>query len=183
MLYALISPLIAGAQMRDKAAGDVQEERKSAAVSISILPDKPIKETGDAEALNTIGGLPDDYPLNRFTGTFDSDYRVKSEYVASLDLLEFLKPGKAGAFDPVGTEVLFGLRRPYYRLGKDLRCAGVVDLRMSGSIGGCENSLTIAFGYDFRKEIGNGTFEAGVSLVKIGYLIKVPVSFDSKAAK
>ncbi len=112
--------------------------------------------------------------LSVFEGLEPRDMR-NDEYIASVDLGGLILPGNE--FDriknPVG-RVMLGLKRPYYRLGKDMRLAGFVDLKAAGSLAGLGNSATITFRYDFRRIHDERSFKMSMSFVHISYKISIP---------
>ncbi len=97
------------------------------------------------------------------------------EYVASIDLGRLIWPGDE--FDsmknPV-SRVMLGLKRPYYRLGEDMRLAGFVDLKAAGSLAGLGNSAIITFRYDLRRNHDERSLKMSMVFVHISYKISIP---------
>ncbi len=112
--------------------------------------------------------------LSVFEGLEHRDMR-SDEYIASVDLGRLILPGDEfdGVNNPVG-RVMLGLKRPYYRLGKDMRLAGFLDLKVARSLAGLGNSATITFRYDFHRIHDEGSVKMSMSFVHISYKISIP---------
>jgi hypothetical protein len=112
--------------------------------------------------------------LSVFEGLEPRDMR-SDEYIASVDLGRLILPGDGfdGVNNPVG-RVMLGLKRPYYRLGKDMRLAGFLDLKVARSLAGLGNSATITFRYDFHRIHDEGSVRMSMSFVHISYKISIP---------
>jgi len=99
---------------------------------------------------------PEKLPVQNFPDNPDEIYRLKEErlpgYIATIDIMDLTHEGKgAGKLDNNSLAAVVGLRRPYYKLGKDLRLAGSVDLKINRGIAGTLGGALITLGYDFRK--------------------------------
>lgn len=104
------------------------------------------------------------------------------EYAASIDLGRLIWP--KDAFDDMknqSSRVMLGLKRPYYRLGEDMRLAGFVDLKAAGSLAGLGNSATITFRYDLHRIHDERSFKISMSFVHISYKISIPFGGRTEA--
>lgn len=105
----------------------------------------------------------------------DFDAVDRGKYIASLELSNPLKPrssDKRGSSD--GGQVLFGLRRPYYRLDETVRVIGSFDLKASGTLAGLWNAATLTFRYDFRGDMERKAFKVSMLIDQISYRINIP---------
>jgi len=178
ILLALISPALASAQLIDKSAQGGRPEDKSPSVVISVLSEKHTEQPIGPDALIHLSEKFGDFslrPYSDFLHPEDYAYAPKKQYVAYLDLIEVLSPSDENSGARRKAEISFGLKRPWYRLGTSTRCVGTIDFRLAQSIAGCDNSLLFAIGYDIRKDFQEGTFDAVISLVKIGFAVTVPI--------
>lgn len=105
----------------------------------------------------------------------DMDAVERGKYVASIELTNPLKP----SFSPKGrtgtdSQVLFGLRRPYYRLEETVRVIGSFDLKAAGTVAGLKNSATFTFRYDFRGDLEKRAFRVSMLMEQISYRIIIP---------
>ncbi len=103
-----------------------------------------------------------------------------NEYIASVDLGRLILPGDGvDNFENPAGYVMLGLKRPYYRLGEDMRFSGLVDLRAGWSLAGLGNSATITFRYDLRRNHDERSLKMSMFFVHISYKISIP--FGSRA--
>ena len=107
-----------------------------------------------------------------------------NKYAASIDLGRLIWPGDEfdGMKNPV-SRVMLGLKRPYYRLGEDMRLAGFVDLKAAGSLAGLGNSATITFRYDLRRIHDKRSFKISMSFVYISYKVSIPFGGRTEAQR
>jgi hypothetical protein len=134
-------------------------EDDTAAVSKAGYDDFSLKEKWDAPRY-----LPD------FSGSYTE------RYVASIKIDGLLGSGRPGA-KPAAENglILIGFKRPYYRLDRDPRLNGRVDLQMSGSIFGIENAGLISFSYDLRGRDIYRRVSTSVSFYSFIYRITIPL--------
>jgi hypothetical protein len=105
----------------------------------------------------------------------DPDEVSRGKYVASIKLNNPLKPSFSGKRGAGGdSQVLFGLRRPYYRLDEKVRVVGSFDLKASGTLAGLGNSATFTFRYDFRGDMEKRAFKLSMLIDQISYRILIP---------
>lgn len=105
----------------------------------------------------------------------DPDKVNKGKYVASIRLTNPLKPSFSGKRGASGeSQVLFGLRRPYYRLDEKVRVVGSFDLKASRTLAGLGNSATFTFRYDFRGDMERRAFKLSMLIDQISYRILIP---------
>ena len=176
ILCILIGPLIARAQFTDNPGEPDQKLQTSSATIRSTLADEAIEEISDSAPTKYLSEKPEKSSIYPYSDLFEPDLPLKREYIASVDIMNIIRPGRVEDGHDNAAELVFGVKRPYYRLGKNIRCAGVLDLKIAKSIAGCDNTLIIAFGYDIKKDIYNRTIDAGISLLNVGFKITIPVS-------
>jgi hypothetical protein len=115
--------------------------------------------------------MPD---LSVFESLEEHDMR-DDKYVASVDLAGLIWPEDGfGKAENLFGRVILGLKRPYYRLGENIRLAGLVDLNAAGSLGGLGNSATVTFRYDLRRNHDEHSVRMSVFFVYISYKISIP---------
>jgi len=105
-----------------------------------------------------------------------SDYGNKSDrYIASFKIDGFLWPETAGSrWAGKNGSILIGVKKPYYRIDKNPRIKGKVDLKMEGSIFGMQNRSIITISYDLRSEETYGRISTSISFYSFSYNITIP---------
>ncbi|UCE66366.1 MAG: hypothetical protein JSU85_16245 [Candidatus Zixiibacteriota bacterium] len=99
-------------------------------------------------------------------------------YIASIKVDGLLRSGLRGG-NSAGKNglilILIGLKKPYYRIDRNPRVNGRVDLQISGSIFGVENAGLISFSYDFKGKDIYRRVSTSVSFNSFIYQIIIPI--------
>jgi hypothetical protein len=140
------------------AAGTLKEAAEAAIPETSTLEKIKLDPAAAFEMLDII----DTYAVER------------GKYVASIELSNPLKPSFSGKQVSGGGHVLFGLRRPHYRLDETVRVIGSFDLSAIGRVGGFGNSAIVTFRYDFSGDVRRQAFKVSMLIDGISYKIIIP---------
>jgi hypothetical protein len=99
----------------------------------------------------------------------------KSTYIATFDIGRVI-PGlnESRRWWTEGGSITVGVKRPYYRIGSDMRLRGFVDLRFSHSLIAVNSSLVVSIKYDFRKYGPENAFRSEIGVADIAYRIIIP---------
>lgn len=185
LLVIMLYPSLSRAQSItvDDKSDDIKPAVETRSIDSSrISIDQPVEIAPQAistEVSNT-STTPD---FSLFEASEDRDM-WSDKYAASIDLGRLIWPGDEfdGMKNPV-SRVMLGLKRPYYRLGEDMRLAGFVDLKAAGSLAGLGNSATITFRYDLRRIHDERSFKISMSFVHISYKVSIPFGGRTEAQR
>jgi len=101
----------------------------------------------------------------------------KSGYVATLNIIDLLSVGENPSRPRrPGTGMMLGIKRPYYRLGRDIRVVGTIDFKMNKALAGIDNLATVVFGYDLRKNKLDRTVKMDMMILNVSFRILIPFS-------
>ena len=105
-----------------------------------------------------------------------SDYYYKYDrYIASIKIDKLLWPKTAGnRWAGKNGLILIGVKKPYYRIDRNPRVKGKVDLKMEGSIFGMENRGLITISYDLRSQDTYRRISTSISFYSFSYSIIIP---------
>ncbi|MEE9554753.1 MAG: hypothetical protein V3W18_10690 [candidate division Zixibacteria bacterium] len=174
ILFLLLIPINAAGQIPvTKNSQDQKKEQSSVSAIQDITESFSPLEISDVPA-DHYSGKPDSGLYQDPSRLFDLDFNVKTEYIAALDIGRILKPSGRDQQGESSSGVFLGIRRPYYRIGREIRVVGTVDLKMTRPIRGIDNTLIIVLGYDLRKARFERSIDAGAAIVNIGYKISIP---------
>ena len=141
-----------------------ETKQKTVEISKETAPSEYSTKSIDPESLQKISDM--------FTATNAS----KSGYVATIDLMKLVSsPENPSRLKRPDTGLMLGIRRPYYRLGRDIRVAGSIDFKFSGSLARFDNLATIIFGYDLRKNRIDRGMKMEFSILEISFKIAIPI--------
>ncbi len=175
VLCILLIPLNASAQITETDDSPDQGKEKSSVTAISGTAESLSPFEVNSVPMEQSSGKPESADYIDFPGLFDLDFHIKSDYIATLDIGKLIKP--AGRDQRGETpEFFIGVRRPYYKIGRDLSVRGTIDLKMAHPVGGIDNALIIVFGYDFKKSRLDRYIDTKIAIVNIGFKISVPFS-------
>lgn len=114
----------------------------------------------------------------RITEMIEVENVLKKGYVATVDVARLLTSGKgANQSDPANIGILLGIKRPYYRLGRDSRVAGMIDFTLKGSLAGIENCAVFTLGYDLKKYSADRSLKMDMTILNISFKISLPLNF------
>lgn len=165
---------IAQSILIEEKTGDIKPATEARSIDSFEKPIDPAADVAPEAPSAGILKSPRTPDLSVFESLEDHDMR-NDEYVASLDLAGLIWPKDGlGKTENLFGRVILGLKRPYYRLGEDIRLAGLVDLNAAGSVGGLGNSATVTFRYDFRRDDDHHSVRMSVFFVYISYKISIP---------
>lgn len=149
----------------------------------SIVGNSDIKnKTPEVLAASQPGDSNHSLDQEKFRKSLEYFARVdksKLNYVATLDLLNLLSSSKyeSGPAHP-GARVMLGIKRPYYRLGRDMRLAGAVDLKMNKSFAGFDNLATVILGYDFQKNHSERDIRMKMMILNVSFKMEIPFTIS-----
>lgn len=176
VLCILLVPLNAPAQMTETDDSPDQRKEKSSITAISGTAESLSPFEVNSVLVEQYSDKPDRGYYQDFPGLFDLDSHIKSDYIATLDIGKLINPAGRDQRRESIPEFFLGVRRPYYRIGRDLRVRGTIDLKMAHPVGGIDNTLIIAFGYDFKKSRLDRYIDTKIAIVNIGFRISLPFS-------
>ncbi len=176
VLCILLVPLNISAQMTGTDDSPDQQKEKSSITAISGTAESLSPLEVDSVPMEQYSGKPQSADYHDLPGLLDLDFHTKSDYIAMLDIGKFIKPGGRDQRRGSIPEFFLGVRRPYYKIGRDLRVRGTIDLKMAHPVGGIDNALIIVFGYDFKKSRLDRSIDTKIAIVNIGFKISVPFS-------
>ena len=108
----------------------------------------------------------------------DEEKRItKSVYVATVDIgrmIPGLSKASRGWTDGEGFTV--GVKRPYYRIGSDMRLRGLIDFKLIHPLAAVSSSLVVSVKYDFRRYGTENEFRGEIGVSDIAYKIIIPFS-------
>lgn len=171
LFFAL--PVTAGAQ------ATIGGGRDGGGQAISIIDPAKDKSTSIADNFTPpekdTSRFADEMTARKVAESLYGEIKYKTGYVATIDPILLIFHGAIPPQDKIPNDgIVFGVRKPYYRLGKNMRVAGTVDLKYSGSLAGIGNRAVVTVGYDLRKYRTDNGIRGDVSVVKIAFSLDIP---------